>query len=717
MPINCLDVLAQQIVALAAMEDWDVPKLYALVRQAYPFRDLSAQAFETTLEMVSGRYQFQSELEAPSESTDTAAVGPRPSRPRSSLESLQPRVSWDRVHNRVLALPGTRSLALTSGGTIPDTGQYAVYAPGGVRIGELDEEFIYERRIGDTFLLGTNAWRLEKIEADRVQVVPAVGAPAMVPFWRGEGIGRTYDLGLALGVFLREFQARVDTPDLTEWLQENYYLDTSAARNLRHHVSRQLLSTNCLPTDVTAIIEASRDQLGDWQLVFLCPLGTRLHLTLRLALGPILRQRLGYQPQCLHHSDGLLVRLIDMDEPILDLLAGLTPENVEALVLEELADSALFALRFRQNAARALLLPRGRSGKRAPLWLQRMRGRDLLQVARKHPDFPVVVETFRECLHDHLDLPRLRELLESIQAGRVKVVARRAEAPSPFASSLLFSFNMAYQYQYDGVEPEKGAALALDKQLLEQLVSPRNQEHLLDPRAVGQVERRLRGLGQPPRSVAEMAEWLRRIGDLGDSELEGSMAEFLGQLQADGRAVRIDLPGVAEPGRWVATEEALLYRQAFGLIDAEHENARAAGKVIFERFLKTHALVGLGDLLERYPFERDWTIRQLDEWTTSGRVVAIGGGATMQWSAPANLDQVQRGSLALLRREVLTCPPQQFADFLLRWQNVHPEARRGGGEGIAAALERVEGLPILAEVWERAILPIRVPSYQGALAG
>ncbi len=244
--------------------------------------------------------------------------------------------------------------------------------------------------------------------------------------------------------------------------------------------------------------------------------------------------------------------------------------------------------------------------------------------------------------------------------------------------------------------------------MLEQLVSPRNQQHLLDPRAVGQVERRLRGLGQPPRSIAEMAEWLRRIGDLTDSELEGPMAEFLTALQADGRAVRLDLPGVVDPGRWVAAEEESVYRQAFGLgVSTSPDVARAAGKIIFERFLSTHALVGLNDLLKRYPFEREWAIRQLDEWTKTGRVVAVGGGETMQWSAPTNLDQVERGSLALLRREVLTCPPQQFADFLLRWQSAHPETRRGGSEGLAAALERLEGLTISAEVWERAILPAR----------
>jgi ATP-dependent Lhr-like helicase len=725
-PINCLDVLAQQLVACAAMDDWSVPELYALIRRAYPYRDLSPHAFETTLEMVSGRYRLVA----------TQSVGTR------GLAAFQPRVSWDRVHNRLLALPGSQQMALVNGGTIPDTGQYAAYAGNGVRIGELDEEFIYERRVGDTFLLGTNAWRVDRIEADRVFVSPAEGAPAIVPFWKGEGTGRSYDLGRAMGEFLRELagpltpdpspplrgrgdgvRERLDQSDCLDWLQREYFLDASAARNLRYHVERQLRVTGCLPTDRTLVIEASRDQLGDWQVILLSPLGKRLHLSLCLALEGRLRQRLGYQPQCLHHDDGILIRLTDTDEPILDLFAGLTPENVEGLILDELADSALFALRFRQNAARSLLLPRLQPGRRAPLWLQRLRGRDLLRVARAHPDFPIVAETFRECLHDHLDVPRLQQLLADIQAGRVEVVTRRAETPSPFAAGLLFSFTAAFMYQQDSVEADAGASPVLDRQLLEQLVAPQRQGHLLDPRAVHQVERRLRGLGQPPRSATEMAEWLHRLGDLTPEELEGPMAVFLDQLQAEGRACRLELPLAqvqrSSPLRWVAVEDAEPYRQAFGLdgaASASAEERQAAGAAILARFLSTHALVGLADVLARYPFESAWAQRQLEEWARAGRVVAISvpeaTGETVQWSEPANLEQVQRGSLGILRREVVTCSPPQFADFLLRWQGLHPETRRGGSEGLAEVLARLQGLPLDAEVWEQTVLPARVPEYQ-----
>ena len=482
-PINCLDVLAQQIVAMTAMESWEPIALYQLVRRAYPYRSLSPEAFEKVLEMLSGRYRWRQGARNP--------VG---------LNALQPRISWDRLHNRLLALPGSQRLALVNGGAIPDTGQYPTYDLSGVRIGELDEEFIYERRVGDTFHLGTNRWRVEKIDVDRVLVSPAEGVPSIAPFWRGEKTSRTWDLGQALGGFLRELVSRLDDPGCLDWLQGDFFLDAAAARNARAFVRRQIASGGVVPTDRTIVIEAARDPLGDWQLVLLSPWGNRVHLGLRLALEGRLRQRLGYSPQCLHHDDGLLIRLTDTDEPVLDLLDGITAQNVEDLILGELADSALFALRFRQNAARALLLPRTPPGKRAPLWLQRLRSRDLLQVARREPDFPLVTETFRECLHDHLDVPKLQQLLQEIAAGNIRLAVKRADSPSPFASGLLFAFTGAYMYQYDGVEADPGKTIALDRHLLEQLVNPDGQSVALDPRAILLVERRLRGLGRPPRT-------------------------------------------------------------------------------------------------------------------------------------------------------------------------------------------------------------------------
>jgi ATP-dependent Lhr-like helicase len=607
-------------------------------------------------------------------------------------------------------------MALVSSGVIPDTGQYGVYLENGARIGELDEEFVYERRVGDTFLLGTNPWRLERIDVDRVVVSPAEGTPALVPFWRGEQTGRTYDLGMAIGQFLRDLSDRLDSPDFSDWLNREHHLDTRAALNLRDYVRRQILKAGKLPTDRTLLVEAHRDPLGDWQVLLLSPLGSKLHFALKMALEARLYQRLGYRPRCLHHNDGILIRLADSDEPVLDLFEGLTPENVQTLLLDELGDSALFALRFRQNAARALLLPRMSPGKRAPLWLQRLRGRDLLQVARRHPDFPIVAETFRECLHDHLDLPHLQALLADIQAGRVEVVTRRAEAPCPFAAGLLFAFTAANMYFYDSVPSEPGGAANLDPQFLAQLIAPGDQSHLLDPRAIHTVERRLRGLGQPPRTSAEMAEWLRRLGDLTLGELEGPMCGFLAELEQEGRAKQLELPGgMVAPQRWILAEEEELYRQAFGLESAEAAQIGAAAETILLRFLDTHALIGLGDVLNRYPFERGWAERKLEEWAASGRLILVRSRPdqeTVQWSAPSNLEQVQRGSLALLRSEVTTCPPTQFADFLMRWQKLHPQMRREDSPDVVEVLERLQGLPLPAELWEQTVFPSRISGYQ-----
>lgn len=701
-PVNCLDVLAQQLIALAALEGWSIPELFTLVRQAYPYRDLSPQVFEAVLEMISGRYRFRPD----------SANGTRAERP-GTLEALQPRVSWDRIHNRLLPLPGSQRLALAGGGTIPDTGQYAAYTSTGVRIGELDEEFIYERRIGDVFLLGTNAWRLERIEPDRVIVTQASGQPGLVPFWRGEGVGRSYHLGLAVGAFLRELAGRLEQHDTLDWLQQDFFLDSNAARNLKQFVTRQLLSAGSLPTDQTLCIEASRDQLGDWQVLLLSPFGSRVHLAFRLAIEASLHRRLGYHPQCLHHDEGILVRLTDSEEPVLDLLAGITQDTVESLILEELSESALFALRFRHNASRALLLPGGNQGKRAPLWLQRLRGKDLLQVCRQHPDFPIVVETIRECFQEHLDLEHLQEILGQIESGRMQIKTRRAEVASPFGGSLQFAFTAAFLYEHDHVENNSSGSSRLDTDLLEQLIAPEKQQHLLDPRAVHQVERRLRGLGQPPRSMNEMAEYLRRLGDLIPGELEGPMAGFLQELHAAGRAIFLTLPAGESPGRWVGMEEGDTYRKAFGLIPASADEARTSAALILARFLDTHALVGLEDVLNRYPFDRDWALQQLQEWSRSGRAMVVQGeGSRMQWSAPGNLEQIQRGTLAVLRREISTSTPTQFVDFLLRWQYCHPETRLTGSSGLARILERLPGLALPAEVWEQAVFLSRLNDYQ-----
>jgi ATP-dependent Lhr-like helicase len=764
-PLNCLDVLAQQIIAMVAMEAWKVDDLFHVVRQAYPYRDLSPQAFDGVLEMISGRFRFNIPLEDDDDRPRT--------NPATQLSALQPRVSWDRVHQTLKALPGSQNLAVVSGGTIPDMGQYAVVTARGLRIGELDEEFVYERRVGDAFLLGTNSWRIDKIDIDRVVVVPAEGAPAMVPFWHGEQAGRSFDLGLAQGRFLRELTAKTDAPDCLAWLQNDFRLDAAAARNLREYIVRQRARAGAVPSDRLILIDASRDPLGDWQVMLLTPFGARFHLTLRLALENLLRRRLGYRPQAMHHDDGLFLRLTDSDEPLVDLFAGLTAETVRSLVLEELAESPLFALRFRHNAARALLMPRSGTGKRAPLWLQRLRGRDLLQVASRHPDFPIVAETVRECLHDHLDLDRVQDILAKVQSGDIEVRTCRLDAPSPFAANLLLAYQMAFMYVYDGAEANPtGTAAKLDQELLDQLLGHAGRPLTLDAAAILSIERRLRGVGMPPRMPQEMAEWLRRLGDLTNAELEGPMAGFLAQLAQEGQAVQIDLAGVSHPRRWILAEEADDYRLVFGgasptpsspgtpggegwgeggqrpsqnldnaanfdisagshptplprstggegrpaarqTTDADAKSVAASR--ILQRFLDTHALVGLDDILTRYPFEPAWAKRQIESWSRRGRLVTAPPrepDAPPQWSTPQNFQQLQRNTLALRRREVVSCPPATFADFVARWQHVHPGRQARGPEGVEEILMQFRGTALPIETWERAVLPARVPEWQ-----
>ncbi len=416
-PTNCLDVLAQQVVACVAVDRWDVPGLFDLVRQAYPYRDLTPEAFESVLSMISGRF------------------------PLESFRDLRARVSWDRVHNRLAALPGTAQIALVNGGTIPDTGQYPVYlGDDGPRLGELDEEFVLERRVGETFVLGTSTWRIDAIEPQRVVVGRAEGRSSLMPFWRGETSARSPELGAAVGALCREVAERLDDPTLPAVLTADYHLDPHAARVLRDFIARQARIAGAVPDDRTVLVESFRDPAGEIALAVLTPFGGKLHHALKLALLARLRERLGITAACLHDDEGLLFRLPDNDEPPLDLLDGLTAERAEASIREEIGESALFGLRFRQNAARALLMPRPDPSRRTPLWLQRLRAKDLLEVVRKHSDFPVVVETYRECLTDDLDLPRLRTFLDDIASGTIRVVSRRGEIASPFVSELVFRF-------------------------------------------------------------------------------------------------------------------------------------------------------------------------------------------------------------------------------------------------------------------------------------
>ncbi len=696
-PTNCLDILAQQVVACVAVEPWDVGPLFDFVRQAYPYRDLSAEAFEGVLKLVSGRF------------------------PTASFRDLQPRISWDRVQNRLAPLPGTARMALMGGGTIPDTGQYPLYlGEGGPRIGELDEEFVLERRVGETFTLGTATWQIDAIEAQKVVVSRAEGQAAIMPFWRGEKSSRTVELGERVGALCRDLAARSSDPTALDWLMAECRLDRNAATILLDHVARQVRTAGAVPDDRTIVVESFTDPAGEVGLAVLCPLGGKINMALKLALQGRLRQRLGITLACLHADDGLLIRLPrTIDEPP-DLFEGLTAALGESLIRAELGESALFGLRFRQNAGRSLLMPRPDPTKRTPLWLQRLRAKDLLQVVRKLPDFPVVVETYRECLVDDLDLPRFRVLLDAIQAGSVRVVVRHGQEASPFASDLVFRFTQSFLYQWD--EPARNSINNADPAATPLL------DGLLDPAAIGRVEARLRGVGHPPRTVDEMAETLRLLGDLAPSELAGPMAGFISELTTTGRVVAINLPLTDEPDRWILGEDQALYEAAFSPTRPT-KKARAepietsfgtiprgeATAAVVRRFLANHALIGLDDLIRRYPIGPADATNLLERFADEGNLVRldpVGGSDEPRYAERGNLDEVRRLSVAIRRRESVAVAPEVFVDFVLKRQHVHPATRREGAAAVGLTLDQLQGYAAPAGLWETEILPRRVKNYR-----
>jgi ATP-dependent Lhr-like helicase len=713
-PTGCLDVLAQQVIACVAVEPWDVPALFDLVRCAYPYRDLTAEAFESVLRLVSGRF------------------------PSPGLRDLRARLAWDPIHNRLAALPGTGHLALVGGGTIPDTGQFPVYlGDGGPRLGELDEEFVFERRVGETFMLGSATWRIDAIEPHRVLVSRAEGQPGVMPFWRGEAASCSPELGEAIGALSREVAGRLDDPELLPWLERECRLEPPAARMLARFLGRQQRAGGAIPDDRTILIESFRDQAGELGLAVLTPFGGKLHLGLKLALLGRIRRRLGLTPACLHVDAGLLFRLPDQEEPPLDLFDGLTGDLAEELIREELPETALFGLRFRQNAARAMLMPRPDPAKRTPLWLQRLRAKDLLQVARQYPDFPIILETFRECLDEDLDLPRLRGFLDAVQAGSIRVVRRRGEVPSPMTSELVFALTAAYVYSSD--EPttvdRKPASAVVDEDLLGPLLRDglSTDPRWLDPQAIGRVDTRLRRTSRPPRTAEEMAEHIRRLGDLTDAEIAGPMASFLTELEQARRAVAIELPGTDDPRRWISAEDEALYLTAFpetlvgtamptgdgrrpvGIAHPTESNPEAARASIVERFLRTHALVGLDDVTARYPISPAEATDLLERWAEEGTAIRVGNPddpADDRWAERENLTEMRRVTVAVRRRESLAVAPEVFADFLLRWQHVHPSTRGEGPAFVETILEQLQGLAMPARLWEADVLPRRVAGYR-----
>ncbi len=696
-PRNPLDVLAQQVVAIAASQDDPLPvdDLHALVTRTHSFAELPRTQLENVLDMLDGRY------------------------PSSEFGDLRPRIVWDRVAGTIRPRQGAGRLAVTNAGTIPDRGLFAVTLPDGRRVGELDEEMVYEARPGQTFLLGATTWRIEEIGRDRVTVTPAPGVPGAVPFWRGDSVGRPKELGRAIGEFSRW---AVDQP--ADVLERDYDLDARAARNLLALLREQQEATRVVPSDRTIVIERFRDEIGDWRLCVLSPYGGRIHAAWALALSARIRDDFGLESDAIWSDDGIIVHLPDADEPPGADLVLVEPDELEDRIVGELGGSALFGARFRENAARALLIPRAYPGRRTPLWQQRLKAQTLLEVARRYGDFPVVLETYRECLRDVLDVPGLQELLTALHRRELSLVEVETPTASPFASSLLFDYVATYMYEGDTPNAERrAAALSLDRDLLRELLGQEELRELIDAGALERVEDDLQHRSPRTRAATRDAlhDVLRRLGDLSEGEvaarvLEGcDAAGMLEALAAERRALRVRVQG--EP-RWIAAQDAGLYRDALavappgGLPDAYLEEVPDALERLARRYAQTHGPFTTGELRARYGVDPGPVLTAREAAGDLVRGELRPGGTEREWCDPEVLRRVRRASLAVLRKEIEPADQRAFARFLPSWQGVDRHPPGGAGvDRLREVLVPLQGLALPAEAWERDVLPRRVGAY------
>jgi ATP-dependent helicase Lhr and Lhr-like helicase len=701
-PRNPLDVLAQQVVAMVAMDTWRVDDLTAVVRRAAPFAELPDSALTGVLDMLSGRY------------------------PSTTFAELRPRLVWDRDTDTLTGRRGAQHLAVTSGGTIPDRGLFGVFLAGAerpVRVGELDEEMVYESRVGDVFLLGSTSWRIEEITPDRVLVSPAPGQAARMPFWKGDTPGRPLELGRAIGARMRALN-RMVPQEATQALRADG-LDEWAADNLVSYLAEQRQAVRAVPDDRTVVVERFRDELGDWRLAVHCVLGAKVNAPWALAVGRRLAQRYGVDAQVLPSDDGIVVRLPDMlDEPPGAELVAFDPEEIAQVVEEAVGGSALFAARFRECAARSLLLPRRDPRRRQPLWQQRQRAAQLLDVAREHADFPITLEAARECLQDVFDVPGLTTLMRELAGRKVRLVEAETPRPSPFARSLLFGYVGAFLYEGDAPLAERrAAALALDSTLLGELLGRVDLRELLDAEVVAATERQLQWLtatasgGARVRDADDTAELLRVLGDLSEAECadRGVDPAWLRTLETDRRALLVRIAG--QP-RWTVVEDAGRYAQALGAAmppgvpDAHLAPVDDPLGDLVARYARTRGPFDAAACATRFGLGvavAEQTLRRLQG---AGRVVAgefTPEATGTQWCDAEVLRLLRRRSLAALRREIEPVPPGALATFLPHWQQVGSHAT--GVEAVAAAVEQLQGVPVPASALEQLVLPARVDDY------
>ncbi len=731
-PRNPLDVLAQQIVAMTVMDRWTGDDILRTVTAAAPFETLTRDVLDGVLGMLAGAY------------------------PSDEFAELKPRLVWDRVTDTIEGRRDARVVAVTSGGTIPDRGLFGVFMEGevgtpGRRVGELDEEMVYELRAGmhgDVIVLGASSWRVLEIGHDRVTVSPAPGVPGKLPFWKGDAVGRPIELGRALGAFVGEIEADLGRGakgrrDAGTRLREYHDLDERAAENLLAYLEDEREATGALPTDKRVVVERFRDELGDWRLTLLSPFGGRVHAPWSLAIESRLQERLGMEVQTIWSDDGIAIRMPEGEASLDGVEELLFPaaEDVEDLVVGQVANSALFASRFRENAARALLLPRRRPGTRTPLWQQRQRAADLLAVASRYGSFPILVETYRECLSDVFDLDALREILGGVASREIAVHGIETPRASPFASSLLFDYVAAYMYDGDTPLAERRAgALTLDRDLLRELLGQEELRELLDPDALADLELSLQALveDRAATTLDQVHDLLRRLGDLSADEVsartEGGAAvavPWLTELGSARRAVRVRIAG---DDRWIAIEDVARYRDGVGVTAPVGVPAAFLGPAasaldgLLARYARTH-----GPFLTPEPSRR-WGLPigivedALERLLRAGSLLRgefRPGGAEREWCDPDVLRLLRRRSLARLRREVEPVDPAALGRFLPAWHGAAPVAGPGADpapfrgtaaqERLAEVVDQLAGVAIPASVLERDVLPARIPGYQPRL--
>lgn len=699
-PQNCLDMLAQQVVACVAVRTWKPRELLQLFRRSYPYQNLSEKAFESVLEMLSGRFRVE------------------------AIRDLKARIFWDRVRDELSALPGTSSLALMGGGAIPDTGQYPVkLGDKGPTLGSLDEEFVLERRAGEAFRLGSSTWRIDRIEADRVIVSPSGGSDMVVmPFWRGEESRRSATLGASIGSLLRRIAADENRDSAVQHLVNICCLDHDSASDLVRFIHRQKRMTGFVPDDRTIIVESFRDPAGEVALAILSPWGGRVNQALKLVLQNRLFAELGFRPAAQHADDGLMMRLPRdvQDRPPLDLLDNLGFDEASERLREELADSSLFGLRFRQNAARSLLLPRPDPGKRTPLWLQRLRAKDLLQVVRQMPDFPVVLECYRECLSQDLDLNLLKTLLDSIQNGEIRVVKHTGESASPFASDLMNRFERKFLYEWD--EPHKAKATRERAQLAD--VPPGEVlDELLDPTILKRVEDQLaQAWSRPAKSAEDLAERFLRLGDLADHDVVPDHRHWIEDLKKRS-LVQPVFENTRVPTLWISSEDLPVYHLAFPEgFELDQQNSfnaqrQSALDHILRRFVSTRSLISLKDVTSRYPIETSVAANWLQEWTEKGGFTRITGNSNdkteTRWADTRQMQRMVGMSLAQRRHDVKPVSPECWADWVLRNEIKSRKCSVNQSlETIHHILLTFQGWAATVSQWAEEILPRRVPGFQ-----